>query len=74
MSYTAHVDTFARDHLPPKSQWPDHLMLQPEFSYPERLNCASLLLDRHIKEGQGARRCIVSDSLIWTYAELQAQA
>src|SRR4051794_2152963 len=30
---TAHVDTFARDHLPPSGQWPDLLLDRPEFRY-----------------------------------------
>ena len=30
------MDTFARDHLPPRSAWPDLTVLD----YPERLNAA----------------------------------
>ncbi len=43
---TAHVDTFARDHLPPKELWPDMIFTRPEYQYPERLNCVSRFLDR----------------------------
>ena len=32
---SAHVDTFARDNLPPAEQWPDLLLDRPEFQYPE---------------------------------------
>ena len=46
MSYTAHVDTFARDNLPPRGEWPELLFLLPELQYPERMNCATMLLDR----------------------------
>ena len=41
---TAHVDTFARDHLPPRSAWPDLLYTLPELEYPEQLNAAAVLL------------------------------
>ncbi|MEU3249870.1 AMP-binding protein [Streptomyces sp. NPDC006997] len=42
---SAHVDTFARDHLPPPDQWPRLHFDLPELRYPERLNCAAELLD-----------------------------
>ena len=42
---TAHVDTFARDDLPPRDAWPDLIFTLPELQYPERLNAAAALLD-----------------------------
>ena len=36
---TAHVDTFARDNLPPRDAWPELLFELPELQYPERMNC-----------------------------------
>ena len=50
MTYTAHQDTFARDNLPPKSDWPEFLFELPELQYPERLNCAVELLDKAIEK------------------------
>ena len=41
---TAHIDTFARDNLPPKDQWPVFLLDRPEFHYPEKLNAAVTLI------------------------------
>ncbi|WP_409350921.1 AMP-binding protein [Streptomyces pactum] len=41
---SAHVDTFAREHLPPPDQWPELLFDLPQLRYPERLNCAAELL------------------------------
>jgi len=73
-TFTAHVDTFTRDRLPPKEQWPDLIFTRPEFHYPERLNCASRLLDRHVAEGNGSRRCVLSPTQAWTYAELLEKA
>jgi 2-aminobenzoate-CoA ligase len=72
-AFSAHVDTFARDHLPPRDQWPDLIFSRPEFHYPERLNCASRLLDRHIAEGRG-RRCVISPTTAWTYGDLFEKA
>jgi len=58
MAYTAHADTFARDSLPPKSQWPDLMFELPELQYPGRLNCAAELLDKMVAGGHGERTVI----------------
>jgi len=75
MSHSAHIDTFARDHLPPPEQQPEFLFELPELQFPEQLNCASELLDRWVAAGQGARPCIrAAGGLAWTYADLQQRA
>src|SRR4029078_3343965 len=75
MSYTAHVDTFARDNLPPREQWPELLFLLPELQYPERMNCATMLLDRAIDRNWGDHLAVLSpDGVAWTYRELNARA
>ena len=74
MRYTAHVDTFARDRLPPREQWPEFRFDLPELHYPPRLNCASVLLDEAILEGHGARIALYSSSGNWTYFELLERA
>ena len=66
---TAHVDTFARDHLPPRSAWPD--LLFTELSYPDRLNAAAVLLREPRFED---RACVVGEHATWTYAELRSRA
>jgi len=71
---TAHVDTFAADHLPPRDQWPEFLFDAPDLRFPAQLNCASELLDRWVASGQGDRLCIQGQGIRWTYADLQAQA
>jgi len=68
--YTAHVDTFVRDHLPPPEDQPDFLFLLPELQYPGRLNAATTFLDRWIAEGHGDRPCLISPSVEWSYSEL----
>jgi 2-aminobenzoate-CoA ligase len=73
MSYTAHIDTFARDNLPPKDQWPELLFDLPELQYPERLNCAVELLDKAVAQGWGERVAILGEGVRWTYADLLAK-
>ncbi len=68
---SAHVDTFARDHLPPRAEWPELIFDLDELHYPGRLNCADELLDGTIGRLGGERRCLVSDEQTWTYAELR---
>jgi 2-aminobenzoate-CoA ligase len=38
MTYTAHLDRFARDNLPPRPLWPDLIFELPELEYPDRLH------------------------------------
>ena len=64
------IDSFARDNLPPPELWPDLLLGGPDFSYPERLNCVSELLDRWVEAGKGARPCLRLDDEQWSYADL----
>ena len=75
---SAHVDTFARDGLPPLAGWP-LLNLEGKFAYPPRLNATVALLDDAVREGHGERVAIVSPDGAggWketTYRELQRKA
>ena len=72
---TAHVDTFARDALPPRETWPrmDYGGI-PELAYPDRLNCAAELLDAAVARGWGDRPCFIAPDIRWTYADLLAKA
>lgn len=74
MPYTAHIDTFAADNLPPAELQPDYVFELPELQFPERLNCAAELLDRHVREGRGDRLCIQAEGVRWSYADLQDRA
>src|SRR5215475_1917678 len=67
---SAHVDTFARDNLPPPDAWPDLIFTLPELHYPERLNCITDLLDRWLTRGWGGRPCIITPTERLTYADL----
>ncbi|MES2740990.1 MAG: AMP-binding protein [Pseudomonadota bacterium] len=70
---SAHVDPFARDHLPDRRWWPELCFDLPQLNYPARLNCAAALLDAAVAGGGGARVALRSQRLCWTYAELQGQ-
>src|SRR6187200_1444061 len=70
MANTGHVDTFARDNLPPRAQWPEFKFDLPELQYPERLNCVTQWIDRWVEAGQGARPCLFSPMETLTYAQL----
>ena len=71
---SAHVDTFARDNLPPADQWPELLYGLPELAYPEQLNAASALLDRGLTASGADRPCLLApDGTSWTYGEVAAR-
>jgi 2-aminobenzoate-CoA ligase len=74
MKYTAHVDTFARDNLPPRSQWPEFLFELPELQYPGRMNCATELLDKPVTRGHGHRIALRTPDGECTYTQLFTQA
>ena len=74
MSYTAHTDTFARDNLPPKSQWPEFVLDLPELKYPGRMNCATELLDKPVTRGYGHRIALRTPDGECTYTQLFTQA
>src|SRR5689334_14562135 len=71
-AYTGHIDTFARDNLPPRELWPEMIFEIPEVQYPERLNCVVELLDRMVQSGHAERPVIRSPGGVLTYRELQA--
>jgi len=68
------VDTFARDRLPRQELWPRLHFDLPELRYPERLNCATVLLDDAIPEGHGDRPALLTAAGPITYTELLARA
>ena len=76
---SSHIDTFTRDRLPPPDQWPVFMTERPELNYPDVLNVASELVDRHTQTGLGQRVALHgvnhidqhSDTFHWTYAQLQ---
>ena len=67
---SAHVDTFARDNLPPAEQWPDILLDDPRFQYPDHINVAVELTDAQVARGFGDRTALIGNGRRRTYKEL----
>jgi 2-aminobenzoate-CoA ligase len=70
MTASAHVDTFARDRLPPRQQWPE-LLDSPDTRYPARMNAAVELLDAMIDRGFGDSIAIRGQAGDWTWRQLR---
>lgn len=73
---SAHVDTFAREHLPPPDQWPELRFDLPGLRYPERLNAAAELLDgADGTDGPDDERPAfhTPSGATWTYGTLRAR-
>ena len=49
-----------RDNLPPLADWPalDAFVLPSLAAYPAQINAAAELLDRHVRDGRGARQAL----------------
>ncbi|MEZ5995808.1 MAG: AMP-binding protein [Hyphomonadaceae bacterium] len=69
---SAHIDTFVRDNLPPRQQWPALHFTLPELQFPEHYN-ASAVLDEACMHG-GARPAIYHGASAISYADLLADA
>jgi 2-aminobenzoate-CoA ligase len=67
---SAHLDSFCRDNLPPRDQWPVFRLDRPEFRYPARLNCAVELLDSNLARGRADHPAIVTPTETLTYRQL----
>ncbi|MCR9109087.1 AMP-binding protein [Marivita sp. XM-24bin2] len=65
---SAHVDSFARDNLPPQNTWPDLLM--NGFDYPDRLNAGVELTDAMVARGFGDHTALIGNGRRRTYKEL----
>src|SRR5690606_14296357 len=64
------VDTFARDNLPPREEWPEFDLSHPAYHYPERLNCVTRFVDRWVEEGKGDRTAFITPEGRTTYAQV----
>jgi 2-aminobenzoate-CoA ligase len=71
---SAHVDTFARDNLPPPEAWPELRFDLPQLEYPAYVNCAAELLDTAGERGFGERPAILTPSRRLSYHQLREEA
>ena len=67
---SGHIDTFARDNLPPPDLWPDFLLDRPEFQYPDWINVGVELSDRLVEKGLGDHIALIGNGRVRTYKEL----
>ena len=68
LSHTAHLDTFARDNLPPPEQWPEFLHGRVRLS---RVSQCGGRIDRsHGQRGFGDRTALIGHGRRRTYKEL----
>jgi 2-aminobenzoate-CoA ligase len=74
LSPSAHTDTFCRDNLPPRDQWPELRFDTDELRYPTRLNCAQALLDDIIARYGADRPALRTPAGTWTYGDLLRHA
>lgn len=74
LSPSAHLDTFCRDHLPPEAQWPTFEFTLPELGYPQRLNCATALLDDTVARLGPDQPCLIFQAARWSYGDLLRRA
>ena len=74
LSPSAHVDTFCRDNLPVDENWPTLVFELPELQYPERINCATALLDDTAAASGADRPCLLTPDETWTYGDLVARS
>ncbi|MEV7030940.1 AMP-binding protein [Streptomyces sp. NPDC093272] len=75
LSPTSHLDTFARDHLPPAALWPTIEFSTPELTYPARLNAATELIDAAVgRHGPHRPALRTPAGELWTYGTLRTRA
>ena len=65
---SGHQDTFSRDRLPPRDQWPELNM--EGVDYPDRINAAVELTDRMVEKGFGDSIALIGNGRRRTYKEL----
>jgi 2-aminobenzoate-CoA ligase len=68
LGHSAHIDTFARENLPPSNSWPD--LLLDGFEYPDRLNAGVELTDAMVAKGFGDHTALIGNGRRRTYKEL----
>ncbi|MGO4256042.1 AMP-binding protein [Marmoricola sp. RAF53] len=71
---SAHVDTFARDNLPPAELWPTIEFTTPELQYPDRLNAATEIIDVPAATWPDRPALRTPDGEVWSYGELLTRA
>jgi 2-aminobenzoate-CoA ligase len=74
LARSAHQDSFTRDNLPPREQWPVLRFELPALRYPQRFNVATELLDRWAHSERAAHPAIVTPTETLSYGALADRA
>jgi 2-aminobenzoate-CoA ligase len=64
-------DNIPEGYLPDDESAPEYVHAVPEVHYPESMNVAETLVDRHVREGRGDEPAIYFEDETITYADLQ---
>ena len=70
MIRSAHIDTFARDHLPPAEQRRTFCSIFPTCAIPSGSIASTAFVDAWLAAGHGERDCLISPTERLTYAAL----
>src|SRR5690349_20058408 len=68
-----HVDTFAREKLPPEAQWPVFEFSLATLSVSDPFNCGEWLLDQAVRGLSPEKTAIFFGDTIWSYGRLAAE-
>lgn len=71
MTYSAQIDRFVHERLPPADQWPELLYELPELQLAPQLNLVEELLDRAADKGFADRPLLRSPKLTLSYTEVR---
>jgi 2-aminobenzoate-CoA ligase len=71
---SAHLDTFARDRLPPPEEMPRTIFTLPALRFPPRLNCAEHILALGRAAAGDSAPAIAAPGCTWSYARLEAES
>lgn len=69
---SGHIDSFARDRLPPETAWP--VFNTARDDYADWLNAAAELTDRQVDRGYGDRVALIGSDEALTYADLAGRS
>lgn len=70
---SAHTDSYVRDRLPPRDQWPEFRYDLPELRIADQANVVTTLFDAARANGWSQRLMLRSPGETLTYAEAEAQ-
>ena len=68
-----HIDSFARENLPPEAQWPLFEFPLPALSIADPFNCGEWLLDQAVRSLSPEKPAIFFGHEMWSYGRLAAE-